>query len=285
MKTYDFSKVLTTGVHGMIGSYVDFGIRTDSKKLNILDREAVMRFVRKHKPRAIIHLAGATDMERCEREPEYAFTLNTVGTYNIACAARDVGAVLVYVSTSRVFNGEKKSPYTEKDVADPRTNYGHSKYLGEIVAATIAEKHIIVRTCWVFGGGPSRDNKFYGNVLRQLDNSQITAIDDMWGSPTFGKDLVETIRQLLAKGSNGTFHVANSGPATRADIARAMTHHLKPQVKVRSVHRTHFKSTKALPKNEAIASQFLHLRPWRAALAEYLDDEWKPYLLSKKIIA
>lgn len=283
MKKYDFSKVLTTGSRGMIGSYVDFGIRTDSETLDVLDREAVLRFVKKHKPRAIIHLAGATDMERCERDPNYAFELNTLGTYNVALAARSVGATLVYASTSRVFSGEKKAAYTEKDVPDPRGNYGVSKHIGEMIAASVPHS-IIARTSWVFGGGPERDNKFYGKVLQQLDESEIIAIDDVHGSPTYGKDFIRAIQALLAQRASGIFHLGNSGAATRADIARQIVHTLKPSVRVRAVGSSYFQSSAYLPKNESMSSKKHAMRPWKVALAEYLDEEWRPYLQSKQII-
>ena len=94
MKQYDFSRVLTTGASGMIGSYVDFGTRTDHATLDILDADAVMMFVKKHKPRAIIHLAGATDMVKTEQDPLYAYELNVRGTYNVAQAARAVDATM-----------------------------------------------------------------------------------------------------------------------------------------------------------------------------------------------
>lgn len=284
MSNYDFSSVITTGASGMIGSYVDFGMRPPQSELDVLDREATMRFVMAHKPRAIIHLAGATDMERCEREPEYAFMLNAVGTYNIAQAARKAGATLVHISTSRVFRGDKEGPYAEDDMPDPQTTYGHSKYLAETIVRSLAPDPLIVRTCWVFGGGPERDDKFYGKVLRQLNGPEISALDDVRGSPTFGKDLISAIKRLLEGGKRGTFHIANAGIATRYDIARVMAERLKSPAKVRAVQRDHFGSAGGLPSNESISSTQVLLRPWQEALAEYLDTEWKQYLAEQKII-
>src|SRR3989344_1714474 len=129
MKQYDFSRVLATGAGGMIGSYVDFGIRTDRETLDILDADSVMAFVKKHTPGAILHLAGATDMVKTEQDPLYAYELNVRGTYNVAQAARAVGATMVLASSSRVFSGQKESPYTEDDAPDPQTHYGRTKYI------------------------------------------------------------------------------------------------------------------------------------------------------------
>ena len=283
MTSYDFSKVLTTGANGMIGSYVDFGMRTDSATLDILDAEGTMRLVEEYRPSAVIHLAGATDMERCEREPAYAYELNVRGTYNVARAARAVDAVFVYASTSRVFKGDKKAAYTEEDIPNPVGRYAETKYFGELITAAVATKYIIARTAWVFGGGPERDNKFYGNVLRQLDKPEIVALNDVRGSPTYGKDYVQAIKKLLMEGEYGIFHIANEGMATRFDIASAIATQLKSNAKVRAVDRNFFPSGMTLPANESIVSKRVTLRPWEEALAEYLADEWESYLRSAKI--
>lgn len=276
MKSFDFEQVLSTGASGMIGSYVDFGIRTDHATLDILDADAVMAFVKKHNPSAIIHFAGATDMMKTEQDPLYAYELNVRGTYNMAQAAREVGATMVLASSSRVFDGHKKGSYTEDDAPNPQTHYGRTKYISELIVASLAERYIIARTAWVFGGGPTRDNKFYGKILKQLQSgeSEIAALDDVCGSPTYGKDYVAAIKTLLEKGEYGTFHVANGGVATRYDLARAMAAHMRPDAKVRAVDRSFFPSAASLPANESISSKRVPLRPWEEALAEYMADEW-----------
>jgi len=284
MRPYDFAGVLTTGANGMIGSYVDFGIRTDRETLDITDSESVLRYVQEHKPCAILHLAGATDMERCERDPAYAYELNVRGTYNVARAARAVGATMVYTSTSRVFKGDKESAYAEDDFPEPATQYGSTKHIGEMITAALVPNHIIARTSWVFGGGPERDNKFYGKVLKQLGGSEILALDDVRGCPTFGKDYVAAIKDLLAAEEYGIVHIANAGEATRFDIASAMVSQLKPGLPVRAVDRSHFASGATLPTNESMLSKRCTLRPWQEALAEYITTEWASYLQSARII-
>lgn len=275
MSRYDFSKVLTIGASGMIGSYVDFGLRPDREEFDITDEKSVMGYVKKNKPRAIINLAGATDTERCELDPGYAYELNVRGTYNVARAARAVDAVIVYASTSRVFKGDKETPYTEEDMPDPVGRYAQTKYFGELVTTAVAPTYIIARTSWVFGGGPERDNKFYGKILKQLiSGTEVAALKDAHGSPTYGKDYITAIKELIAKGEHGIFHITNGGEATRYDIVSEMVLHLKSSTKVRSVDRSFFPSGATFPVNESIVSKRVHLRPWREALAEYLEEEW-----------
>lgn len=283
MTSYEFERVLTTGGSGQLGSYVDFGMRPNSQELDVLDEEGVMRYVEQHRPHAIMHFVGATDMQKCESDPLYAYELNVRGTYNVALAARAVGATMVYVSTSRVFRGDKKEPYTEEDMPEPETHYGRTKYMGELVTKALVPQHIIARTAWVFGGGPERDNKFYGKVLQQIQSgvSEIVALDDVRGSPTYGKDFIATIKDLLGKGERGTFHIANAEVATRYDLASLMVAHLNSSTTVRAVDRSFFSSGSTLPSNESIVSSRYTLRPWKDALAEYLDEAWnlKPHTI------
>lgn len=276
MNQFDFSRVVTTGAAGMVGAYVDFGLRPTKEELDVLDREAVLRFMTEHRPRAVIHLAAATDTTRCENDPAYAYALNGVGTLNVALAAQAVGAVMVYISTSRVFSGEKEVPYAETDQPDPTSVYGRSKRLGEVITSLVAAEHLIIRTSWVFGGGRERDNKFYGTVLKKLlsGEKELMALSDVVGSPTYAKDLIESIKNLLEKNTRGIVHVSNGSPATRADIAQRMVEVLGLATSVRPVDRAYFETGHLLPANEAISSQSVHLRSWQEALKEYIDTEW-----------
>lgn len=267
-------RVLTLGAGGMIGAYIDFGMRPTHEELDVLDEDAVMQYVKTHTPTAIIYLVGATDMARCESDPLYAYELNVQGTYNAVRAARAAGITFVYASTSRVFRGDKETPYAESDMPDPITHYGRTKYLGEVVAQT-APHSIIARTAWVFGGGPLRDTKFYGKMIGQLQGGggDIVALSDVQGSPTYAKDYVEAIQELLASGKEGVFHITNAGAASRHEIAEALAKELNIDATVRAVDRSHFAGV-TLPANEAVVSETVHLRPWKEALAEYVATEW-----------
>ncbi|MBY0539772.1 NAD(P)-dependent oxidoreductase [Patescibacteria group bacterium] len=273
--SFDFEKVLTFGASGTIGSYIDFGSRPTHAECDITDADAVEEVVARYKPSAIILLAGATDMTRTEAEPAYAYELNVRGTYNVARAARSHGAVMVYASTSRVFKGNKPDPYTEDDLPEPETHYGRTKHIGEIITATLVPKHIIARTSWVFGGKIQNDTKFYGKVFQQLQSgqSEIVGLNDVHGSPTYGKDYIAAIKTLMSEGNFGTFHVANLGIATRYDLASAMALQIKPDAVVRAVGRSFFPTGSPLPTNESIASKHITLRPWQEALVEYLNEE------------
>ena len=275
MGEYDFSRVVNIGASGSVGRYIDFGIRPTKSELDILDPQAITKFVRTHAPRAIILLAGATDTRACERKPEDAYMRNSVAAYQVARAAEEADATLVYLSSSRIFSGEKNGPYSEEDVPDPCSVYGHSKNLGEIAVRTIASKHIIMRTAWVFGGGREHDTKFYGTVIRSLEaGHEVRALSDVSGSPTYAKDLIAAIKQKLVDGSVGTFHIANQGVASRLAIAQYLAQRLSSTSAVHPLSRSEVEGGNLLPTNESISSQTDGLRTWQEAMVEYLDREW-----------
>lgn len=271
-----FDETLITGADGMIGSYIDFGIRTNHRLLDVTNLAEVMAVCKKHMPKLIIHLAAETDVDQCERDETHAYSVNAVGTYHMALAARDVGAKLVYVSTSGVFDGTKGDPYTENDVPSPRTIYSHSKYLGELAVSGLLQDYLILRIAWVFGGGPKKDQKFVAKILKQVGNAEINVVSGKRGSPTYGKDLIAGIRRLVEEGKSGIYHMGNAGSPTRADIVREIVRITGSHAKVKEVSPSFFglPADAGRSDNESMVSKVPYMRPWQEAIAEYIRTEW-----------
>ncbi len=265
---------LITGADGMVGHYIDFGIRTNHRKLDVTDLKEVLAVCRKNMPKVIIHLAAETDVDRCERDVTYAYMINAIGTYNMAVAAKDVGAKLVYVSTSAVFDGEKEGPYLESDVPRPQNYYGHTKYLGELAAQGLLNDVIIARVCWMFGGGPEKDVKFISKVIKQVDQPVIKIVSGKRGSPTYAKDLIASIIKLIVENKKGIFHMSNVGSPTRVDVAREIVKIMNSSAKIEEVSPEFFGLDANRPNNESIASRISYMRPWQDALREYILNEW-----------
>ena len=200
MKNISFDKILITGADGMVGSYVDFGVKTNRQSLDITDPKQTLSVIEKYKPEAILHLAAMTDVDQCERDPRSAYLANGIGAYHVALAAKRCGAKMIYISTAGVFDGEKNGPYTEEDVPNPQNYYGYSKFLGESAVRGVLEDCLIVRTCWMMGGGPAKDKKFVAKIIAQLakpEIKEINAVNDQIGSPSYAKDLVAAIKELI----------------------------------------------------------------------------------------
>ncbi len=268
---------LITGAGGALAGYADFGIKKDHHSLDITDLAAVRKVFKEVQPRAILHLAAATDMGKCEADPAYAYMANAVGTYNLALAAREGGARFIYVSTAGVFDGEKKGAYTESDIPNPPNIYGHSKYLGEFAVSGLLENYVIVRTCWVFGGGAENDKKFVGKIVGKLRDPQTKVLkgtSDEIGMPTYGKDIMASLKKLLLGDEKGIVHIANEGVASRYEVAKYIAETLASTIPVESAMSSSFDLSMEITKNQSLSSRIGLMRPWQRALKEYLTKEW-----------
>lgn len=269
--------ILVTGADGMVGSYVDFGVRTNRRILDVTDLREVMAVCLRYRPKVILHLAAETDVDRCERDPAYAYSVNSVGAYHITVGARAIGARVVYISTAGVFDGEKEGPYTISDKPNPRNYYGHSKYLGELSVLQNSDHPLVVRACWMMGGGPHRDQKFVAKIVAQVRDpkvKEIKAITDQLGAPTFGKDLIVEVRRLIQEGRVGVVHLSNTGVASRFDVAKEIVQELRPELPVVPVDSKSFLLDAKRTKNEMLEVETGYMRPWQNALREYLKTEW-----------
>ncbi len=265
-----------TGGDGVVGSYIDFGMRTNRATLDVANLEQVLSFCRTHKPEVILHLASMTDLAACEQDPAKAYLVNAVGTYNVALAAREVGAKLIYVSTSAVFDGTKVGQNNEDDVPNPQGAYAHSKYLGELAVVGVLLDYCIVRVSWVFGGGPKKDKKFVAKIISQLDRPEISIIAGRRGSPTYAKDLSAVFRTIIEEDKRGIVH-ASSGVATRFEMAQEIAKLMGSAARIVEAPKEAFLKEAASARggdNEGIGSRDFPLRPWQDSLAEYLQTEW-----------
>lgn len=272
-----FDETLTTGADGMAGSYVDFGYKMGRRSLDITDLNEVLAVCKKYKPKVILHLAAETDVDRCERDPQYAYLVNSIGTYNMAIASKEIGAKFVYISTSAVFDGFKKEPYQETDECNPQSYYGRSKFLGEIIVKNILDNYIIGRVCWMFGGGPEKDQKFVAKIIRQINQPEINVISGKHGSPTYAKDMIEAIKKLILKNDIGIFHLSNEGTPSRAEIVSEIIKITNSNAILKEVEQSFFDKDnyQKRPDNESMVSRVKIMRPWQEAIREYVLNEWK----------
>jgi dTDP-4-dehydrorhamnose reductase len=183
--------------------------------LAVEDLPAVMDRLVSAQPEVIIHAAAMTSVDGCEVDPRGAFLANALGTRNVAQAAARSGAVLVYISTDYVFDGEKGEPYHEFDAPNPISVYGASKLAGEHEARTLAPEHLVVRTSWVFGGGKD----FLSGALGRLAAGEsVPAIVDLVGTPTYVPHLAERLMPLVRSGQRGVVHLGGPEVTTWHDV-------------------------------------------------------------------
>ena len=144
--------------------------------------------------------------------------VNALGTRTVALAAREMGALLVAISTDYVFDGEKGEPYHEFDEPRPASVYGKSKLAGE-AEARLAPDHLIVRTAWVFGAG----DDFVSEAIRRLTRGEEAgAITDLYGTPTHVGHLADRILPAALSGLRGLVHLGGPERMSRHELlARA----------------------------------------------------------------
>ncbi|MEI6206867.1 MAG: dTDP-4-dehydrorhamnose reductase [Desulfuromonadales bacterium] len=271
--------ILVIGSNGMLGRDLmellgNRACGVDIGEIDITSMDSVMQVLHLMKPETVINCAAITDVDGCESNAERAMEVNGEGVGYLALACREIGALLVQVSTDYVFDGSKGTPYVEDDTPHPLSVYGESKLAGEMNAALNPE-HLIVRTQWLYG---LHGKNFVETMLRlAADKNELTVVDDQTGSPTWTIDLAKAIVALVDKGLRGTYHVANADFCSWNGFARAifdgagLTVSVKPMttVELNRPARRPLYSTLDCGKLSRDAG-FL-MQSWRNALQEYMQ--------------
>ncbi|MEP6588486.1 MAG: dTDP-4-dehydrorhamnose reductase [Polaromonas sp.] len=187
--------------------------------------------VQRVRPDLIVNAAAHTAVDKAEREPELARTLNALAPGVLAQEAHKLGAWLVHYSTDYVFDGSSSQPWSEADAPAPLSVYGQTKLEGEQLIAEHCRRHLIFRTSWVYA---ARGGNFAKTMLRLAqERERLTVIDDQWGAPT-GAELIadvtaHAIRQVLQRPQDaGLYHLAASGETTWNGYAK----HVLAQVRL-----------------------------------------------------
>jgi len=272
-------KLLVTGAAGMLGrdlmlaagnaghEVIGFG----RAELDVADAEQTRRRIELERPDVVINSAAWTDVDGAETAESDAFAVNGTGAGNVAAAAAEVGASVVYVSTDYVFDGGKGAPYVESDQPAPLSAYGRTKLAGEEATAAANKRHFIVRSAGLFGVG---GNNFVETMLRLADGqSEVLVVRDQVGSPTYTWHLAYGIVRLIEGLEFGIHHMAAAGQCSWYDFAREIFEQAKVDCKVLSVSTEEFGRPAARPPFSALTSQREHairLPSWQDGLAGYL---------------
>lgn len=230
--------ILITGANGMLASacrrifaaadgWIERCVWTDVAELDITDAGAVRAFVEKLLPAVVINCAAMTDVDGCESRRDEAMLINGEAVGHLARACNMVGAELVQISTDFVFSGDIGRPYVESDAPGPLSVYGESKLLGEQLAAE-AQRHLIVRTSWLFG---PQGRNFVAAIYRQaLLRDELKVVDDQTGCPTYTDHLAEAVQRLVEAGAEGVYHASGAVSCSWWQFAREIVRRVRPEV-------------------------------------------------------
>lgn len=276
-------RVYVTGWDGLLGSALVPALRARGHEVSgmsvadadITDAAFLRDRLGAFRPDCVVHLAAMTAVDRCEAEPEEAFRVNEAGSRVAAEEAARVNASVVALSTDYVFDGAKRSPYTEDDATAPLSVYGRSKLAGEHAVREGALRWAIVRSAWLYGPG---GRNFVDTILDVSARQEtLRVVDDQTGSPTYVADLAFGLTSLVGARAEGLLHLANAGSATWCDLARESLRLTGGDpAKVRPATTAELGRPAPRPANSALdcartqARYGVALRPWRDALAEYL---------------
>lgn len=230
-------KILLLGKNGQIGwelqrTLLQLGGITalGRQELDLTDQLALRSAIRAIKPDLVVNAAAYTAVDKAEVEHELAMSINGVAPGIIAEEIARIKAVLIHYSTDYIFDGTKKTPYTENDQPKPLNIYGKTKLAGEEAILQTGCSHIILRTSWVYS---QRGRNFLKTIIRLAsEKDELTIINDQYGSPTWSRIIAEATSQII--GSNCRFedkkrlyHLSASGVTTWYGFAMAILNKLK----------------------------------------------------------
>ncbi len=225
-------KILLTGAQGQVGRCIadragshqlySFG----RAELDITDVEALQATLAGIQPQVVINAAAYTAVDRAEQEPERARAVNAVGPENLARVCAEMDIPLLHLSTDYVFDGQARSPYREDHSTRPLGVYGHSKLAGEQALRDQLEKHVIVRTAWVFS---EYGNNFVKTMLKLgRERDQLAIVADQVGCPTYAGHIAAMVLQLATlmtqPGFNGwgCYHFCGDQQVSWFEFAQAV---------------------------------------------------------------
>lgn len=277
-------RILVTGWDGLLGSELVPRLRDASHTVSgfgvgdgdVSDPAFVRERCRETEPEVVVHLAAMTAVDRCEDEPDTAFRVNAEGSRVVAQEAERVGARVLALSTDYVFDGERRSPYTEKDPTAPLSVYGRSKQAGEEAVREVCTHWAVVRSAWLYGpGGPN----FIETILGLLaERDTVNVVDDQTGSPTSAAALAGGLTELVSRGAEGLYHLVNRGEATWCGLAREAVRLSggNPE-RIRPVTTAEFQRPAPRPRYSVLDTHRVAerhdvtLAPWQEALAAYVQ--------------
>jgi dTDP-4-dehydrorhamnose reductase len=278
-------RIFITGNKGQLGRALQSALTEhtlagcDLPELSITDRKAVGTAIAEFAPGVVVHAAAWTDVDGCARDPDKAHLVNGVGTQNVALACAACDAAMVYVSTNEVFDGTATEPYLETDAVNPINPYARSKVAGEQFTREALTRHYITRTAWVFAPG-GRNFSTPSRIIQVADErGALKVVSDEVGNPTYASDLAAAIAQLVQTEVYGVYHLTNSGYTSRYDYVRevlrlAGRNHIPVEpISVDDYPRPSTPPRFAPLANVAAAALGITLRPWQAAVEEFLETQ------------
>jgi dTDP-4-dehydrorhamnose reductase len=228
--------ILVTGANGQLGNEMQLVSRQSEKdsytftdvcegyqKLDITNLDDIRKAVKNGNIQCIVNCAAWTNVDKAETAGPIVETLNATAPAYLAQAMKEVGGLLVHVSTDYVFGGDPyNTPCREDQQGTPTGVYGLTKLHGEQQIAASGADHIIIRTAWLY----SEFGHNFVKTMLQLTATkpQLKVVFDQTGTPTYAGDLAQAIFDIVEnrryEGHTGIYHFSNEGVTSWYDFTK-----------------------------------------------------------------
>lgn len=227
-------KVIITGSNGQVGrslqilfSNHDIVALTRSD-LDITCLDQVRAVIARERPDILINAAAFTAVDKAETDVNGAEKCNILGPTNLAICCSNFDIPLIHISTDYVFDGSATRAYQETDEVSPLGAYGRTKWQGEQAVRERCDKHVILRTAWVFS---EYGRNFVKTMLRlSAERDQLKVVNDQVGCPTYAGDIALALLNLAKRAVSGepvwgTYHYCGDVAVSWWELARQTAAH------------------------------------------------------------
>lgn len=277
--------ILVTGGNGMLGGYVVAELASKNipyaapsrQELNLNSTDSIASYLESQNWSRILHLAAETDVDLCERDMQHAYVVNTLATQQLAKFSGKQNIPMLFISTSAVFGGISKLSYCELDIPMPLSSYGNSKYMAEKYLTSLCQNHLIIRSSFMIGGGPTKDKKFISKLLPQLkENKPVSVVYDKIGSLTYAKDVAHFIVESISRDITGLVHFSSENSCSRYDVVSYIAKKINSKSEITKVGSQMFPASAPRSLSESLYTVSPHCvtrKSWENIIDDYLK-EW-----------
>ena len=250
-------KILVTGANGQLGSefrtlsiiHNKFDwVFTDICELNLIDLKNLDNNLSKINPDLIINCAAFTNVDKAESEKKIANILNFKSVDLMSKWTSINKSKIIHISTDYVFDGNSSIPLKEDACTSPINVYGKTKLRGELVCKKNDPNCIIIRTSWVYSTYGNNFVKAMSSLMKT--KKSLNVINDQIGSPTYARDLAETIIYIInyKDWKYGLYHYSNEGKISWYDFAISIKKYFGYSTELNEISSINYKTQAERPK-------------------------------------